>query len=104
MTGGHASSHAIHNAQTGPLEVCPTTVSTSDHPLLLPENATEESSAMMQHIMDLKLQLAECLSSNDTLRHRNHILTRHNDQLIQEGSELAADLDAAYAQITKLKR
>ena len=79
------------------------TVSTSDHPLLLPENNTEES-ATMQHIMDLKLQLAECLSANDTLHHRNQILTRHNDQLIQEGSELAADLDAAYAQITKLKR
>ena len=104
MTAGadHAR-NASRNAQTVPLEVCPTTVSTLDHPLLLPENTTEES-AMMQHIMDLKLQLAECLSSNDTLRHRNRMLTKHNDQLIQEGSELAADLDAAYAQITKLKR
>ena len=58
---------------------------------------------MMQQIMDLKLQLAECLAENDTLKHKNGLLTKHNDELIREGSDLANDLDGAYTKITKLK-
>ena len=103
--GGHAR-NASRNAQTVPLEVCPTTVCTLGHPLLPYDTITDttDNSTMTQYIMDLKLQLAECLSANDTLRHQNRMLTKHNDQLIREGSKLATDLDEAYAQITTLKR
>ena len=58
----------------------------------------------LPQLLDLKLQLAEALSANDTLRHQTTLLTKHNDRLTLEKTELSSDLDSAYEQITKLKK
>ena len=83
-------------AQTG--DFSPPPKATIDHPL------SAESNAATRQILDLKLQLAECLAENDTLKHRNSLLSRQNDELIKEGSDLAVDLERAYGRIANLKK
>ena len=64
----------------------------------------QENIAATRQIMDLKLQLADLMSKNDTLEHENRQLFDAKSRLETDRDDLKLDLDKAYDRISRLKR
>ena len=64
----------------------------------------QENIAATRQIMDLKLQVADLLSKNDTLEHENRQLFDSKSRLETDRDDINLDLDKAYDRISRLKR
>ena len=64
----------------------------------------QENIAATRQIMDLKLQVADLLSKNDTLEHENRQLFDSRSRLETDRDDIKLDLDKAYDRISRLKR
>ena len=63
-----------------------------------------ENITATRQIMDLKLQVADLLSANDTLAHEKRLLTDAKRHLEVDCADIKSDLDKAYECIGRLKK